>query len=188
MSVINTIITSREEILAICREIVAKEGIPSVNMRMAAKKCGVSVGTIYNYFPSKMELIAAIVQEVWEDIFSGGEDWAAADCFAECVTRIFTDVRTGMERYPDFFFMHSMRFSRNEKEQGRSRMEQYFAQIRNGMMEALQHDSRVRADAFPETFTDEMFIDFVFNNLLMLFETQTDTCAVLTEIIRRTIY
>lgn len=55
-------------------------------------------------------------------------------------------------------------------------------------MEALQHDSRVRADAFPETFTDEMFIDFVFNNLLMLFETQTDTCAVLTEIIRRTIY
>ena len=38
-------VTSREEILAVCREIVAEEGLSSVNMRLVASRCNIALGT-----------------------------------------------------------------------------------------------------------------------------------------------
>lgn len=184
---INTIITSREEILATCKELVAREGLPSVNIRTAAKMCSVSVGTIYNYFPSKTELLTAIIQEVWKDIFSKINPPAPTCSFSDYVSGIFTGVRLGMREYPDFF-MHSMQFTNTEKEQGRNRMEECFTQIKTGMLEVLQQDKSVRPEAFSDTFSVAAFVDFVFENLLMLFMTQTENCSVLAEVIRRTIY
>ena len=35
---LNMAVTSREEILAVCREIVAEEGLSSVNMRLVASR------------------------------------------------------------------------------------------------------------------------------------------------------
>ena len=49
----NTIVTSKEAILAECRAIVMEKGISSINMRSVAAACGVAVGSLYNYFPSK---------------------------------------------------------------------------------------------------------------------------------------
>ena len=55
----NTVVTSREAILEECRKIVMEQGISAVNMRSVAAACGVAVGSIYNYFPSKTDLISA---------------------------------------------------------------------------------------------------------------------------------
>lgn len=55
----NKIVTSKENILKASREIASKDGLQSINMRNVAKHCGVAVGSIYNYFPSKADLIIA---------------------------------------------------------------------------------------------------------------------------------
>ena len=47
---LNMAVTSREEILAVCREIVAEEGLSSVNMRLVASRCNIALGSVYNYF------------------------------------------------------------------------------------------------------------------------------------------
>ena len=57
----NTIVTSKEAILAECRAIVMEKGISSINMRSVAAACGVALGSLYNYFPSKADLIGAAV-------------------------------------------------------------------------------------------------------------------------------
>ena len=36
-------------------------------MREAARRCGVAVGTLYNYFPSKDALAAAVMLEDWHE-------------------------------------------------------------------------------------------------------------------------
>ena len=46
----NTVVTSREEILRASRELIRRNGWAAVNMRSVAAACGVSVGSIYNYF------------------------------------------------------------------------------------------------------------------------------------------
>ena len=47
----NTVVTSREQILAASRKLIAEKGWAQVNIRSVAAACGVSVGSIYNYFP-----------------------------------------------------------------------------------------------------------------------------------------
>lgn len=41
-------------------------GYESVTIRSIAKGCGVGVGTVYNYFPSKEVLIATLLLEDWQ--------------------------------------------------------------------------------------------------------------------------
>ena len=52
----NTSVTSRDAILSVSRQFITQNGFGSVNMRAIAAACGVSVGSVYNYFPSKGDL------------------------------------------------------------------------------------------------------------------------------------
>ena len=58
----NTIVTSKEEILKNSRELIREKGWATVSIRSVASACGVSVGSIYNYYDSKAELISATVE------------------------------------------------------------------------------------------------------------------------------
>lgn len=57
-------------ILTQAREILLKDGIEKLSIRRVAKQSKLSVGTIYNYFANKEELMARIMIEYWEDYFS----------------------------------------------------------------------------------------------------------------------
>ena len=58
----NTIVTSKEEILKTSRALIQEQGWSAVSIRSVAAACGVSVGSIYNYFDSKAELVSATVE------------------------------------------------------------------------------------------------------------------------------
>ena len=53
----NTIVTSKEEILKTSREMIRQQGWSAISIRSVAAACGVSVGSIYNYFDSKSDLL-----------------------------------------------------------------------------------------------------------------------------------
>ena len=65
----NKAVTSKEEILEVSRSIAASKGITAVNMRTVASECGIALGSLYNYFTSKAELLSTTVEAVWADIF-----------------------------------------------------------------------------------------------------------------------
>lgn len=50
-----------------------KKGIAAVNMRTVASECGIALGSLYNYFSSKSELLSATIEAVWKDIFQMGK-------------------------------------------------------------------------------------------------------------------
>lgn len=56
----------RESLLAEAREQVARLGYGATTVRSVAKACGVGVGTLYNYFPSKDMLIASFMLQDWQ--------------------------------------------------------------------------------------------------------------------------
>ena len=60
--------TSREEIMRVSRKIVSEKGLPALNMRALAKECGIALGTLYNYYSDKDELVVAAIESVWQDI------------------------------------------------------------------------------------------------------------------------
>ena len=62
----NKNVTSKEELVAAALEIAREEGVHKVSIRNIAHKCSISVGVLYNYFPTKADLIFAVVSHFWE--------------------------------------------------------------------------------------------------------------------------
>ena len=103
----NTSVTSRDAILSVSRQFITQNGFGSVNMRAIAAACGVSVGSVYNYFPSKGDLICAVVESVWHDIFHLSGQSSQFSSFTDCVKWLFDSIRQGCAEYPAFFTLHS---------------------------------------------------------------------------------
>jgi AcrR family transcriptional regulator len=184
----NTVVTSKEAILKASKEIATAKGLQALNMRDVAKHCNVAVGSVYNYFPSKADLAAETVEDIWKDIFHKLSNTHNENNFIERVTWLFETVNSGVKEYPAFFTIHSVNFANEDKAKGRKVMNEYFTHMKKGLLQSLQNDNNVKRNTFNETFTQEHFIDFVFSNIITLLINNQQSCYVLNEIIKRTIY
>lgn len=184
----NTAVTSKEEILKISRELIRREGWSAVNIRSVAAACGVSVGSVYNYFDSKATLVGAAVESVWEETFHRPEGRAVFQDTQACIIWLYGRMEYGCKQYPGFFSLHALAFMGEDKSDGRRRMERTRRHILQGLSSVLQRDARVRPDAFSGQLTAEKFADLLFSLMLSaLLRQDCDPTAVL-EIVRRTLY
>ena len=55
-----------EKLLAEARRQIEESGYGAMTVRSVAKSCGVGVGTVYNYFPSKDDLVATYMLADWK--------------------------------------------------------------------------------------------------------------------------
>lgn len=179
---------SQEAILCVGKEIVLEKGLQGLNIRDVAKRCSISVGTIYNYFPTKSDLIVATIESVWKEIMHGYKICEEQHNFVDSVQSLFLTVQKGSEKYPSFFSVHSMSLAALDKEKGRQSMERYFLHIKKGLLATLNTDSKVNEVAFSAVFQKEDFIEFVFTNLMTLLIQGIESCDFLLEAIRRIIY
>ena len=184
----NTVVTSKEAIMAVCRQLVAEKGLMAVNMRMVAKECDIALGTLYNYYSDKNELLIATVESVWKDIFHMGNEYKQFFSFPDYLQHIFSCVQNGAAQYPDFFNAHSVSIAKSKQEKAKDMMEKYFEHIREKLIVVLHSDLEVDFSVFSETFTESDFIDFVMNNILLLLMDKKENCTTLVELVRRVIY
>ena len=118
----NIVVTSKDEILKTNRELIQKQGWSAVSIRSVAAACGVSVGSIYNYFSNKGELVAATVESIWAEIFQPPEqDPPFADTL-DCISWLYRRMAYGAEHYPGFFNLHAASFAGVGKEEGKRLM------------------------------------------------------------------
>ena len=184
----NTVVTSKEDILKASRELIRERGWSAISIRSVAAACGVSVGSIYNYFDSKAELMSAAVESVWREIFHRPADDTIFQDVQACVIWMYERMAYGCEQYPGFFTLHSIGFLRDERPDGKRRMQQTWGHILAGLCAVLRRDAKIRPDAFTDTFTVERFADVLFSQMLSaMLRQDCDPTAVL-EIVRRTLY
>lgn len=184
----NTVVTSREAILEVSRRLIRQKGWGAVNIRSVAGECGVSVGSIYNYFDSKAELVAATVESVWCDIFHFSEQENTFDSFTECIQWVFASLKEGEKKYPGFFALHPAGFAGGEKAGGQRRMARSWEHMRQGFCMVLEKDRSIRRDAFDESFTRENLADMVFSLILSEMLQKKYDSEIILEMVRRLIY
>lgn len=184
----NKVVTSKEEIMDVSRRLVLEKGIASLSMRAIAEACGVAVGSIYNYFPSKAELLSAAIGSVWEEIFRPFYEREAFGSFTECVSVLFGTIRDGNERYPGFFTVHALKFASSDRKKGKEAMTRYLSVLEGRLADALRQDENIREGVFGEIFSEEVFAGYVFELMLSIFLRKEQSCEALLEMIRQTIY
>lgn len=184
----NKSLVSKEVIITASKEIASHSGLSALNMREVAAKCGVAVGSVYNYFPSKSELVATTVEDIWREIIMDANINNEESDFLSSVKYLFELAKKGTENYPNFFFVHTTGFGAENKSRGREIMTSFFGELNRNLIAILENDNRVSNNAFNDTFDKAVFVGFVLSNVLMLLQNNTANCNTLLEVIRRTIY
>lgn len=186
--IMNKVVTSKEEIMEVSRRLVLEKGIASLSMRSLAEACGVAVGSIYNYFPSKADLLSESIGSVWEEIFKPFYEREAFGSFTECVSVLFETIRDGDKKYPGFFTVHALNFASADRKKGKEAMTRYLAALEGRLADALRRDESIREGVFGEIFSEEVFAGYVFELMLSIFLRKGQSCEALMEMIRQTIY
>ena len=159
---LKTVITSKEDILSVSKKYILENGMSSFQIRAIAKECGISIGTVYNYFQSKSQLLIATIESVWIEIFEPLEQMVSNDCFIEAIQCMYDTIQNGNIKYPGFFSIHSLNFAADDKPDGILMMNSYFAKLKSMLLQVLQSDKHVKKEIFDDILTQEKFIDYIF--------------------------
>lgn len=182
----NTVITSKENILEAAKDMILAGKENSLNMRAVAKNCDIAVGSIYNYFPTKADLVIAVIAEIWKEIFHSFSIEETKDDFLILVEDIADSIRRGKEIYPGFFRKHASYIE--DKGKGSSVMDAYFKHIEEALYHTLLNDKKIRKDIWKDDFTAKDFASFVFRCLRTDFMQEQDNSEFLKQLIVRIVY
>ncbi|MDY0290372.1 MAG: TetR/AcrR family transcriptional regulator [Sphaerochaeta sp.] len=184
----NSKLISQEGILSAGKELVAQGGITALSIRTIAQRCNISVGSVYNYFPSKGELLITTIESIWQEIIYDEQTMPRELGFSDHILYLFNNIQKGFEKYPAFFTVHPMSLAQAQKKSGRAVMQHYFTGMKDGLLKALQQDPHAKKELFSDTFTPPDFVDFIFSNILTLLMQGNPSCDHLLEIVRRVVY
>lgn len=86
------------------RKQIEDDGYSAMTIRTVAKECGVGVGTVYNYFPSKDALLAAYLLRDWKEcieIIQSTSDCAESQ--TEVLSCIYHELLCYAQRHQSIF-------------------------------------------------------------------------------------
>lgn len=153
---------AREIILETAKENLLSDGYDRLSLRGVSKQCNMAVGTIYNYFPSKITLITAIMLEDWT---AQKEKMQRACEHAENVEAgiqtIFINLREFSLRYEDVWHMamHSKEV-KDEMINGRGRRQMLVEQLASMIHELLER-FEIPYDSFLPRFIATSLLTYI---------------------------
>ncbi|MEG2417982.1 MAG: TetR/AcrR family transcriptional regulator, partial [Eubacterium sp.] len=129
------------KILTICKAMTSAHGLQAIEIRRVASECGIAVGTVYRYFPSKTALLMATVESIWKEI---GEDVLCCtqqqNSFTAAVECLYTIIKRSSERYPGFYTGHSQVILPKQRTEGRQAMTACFQLMKADLSASLKND------------------------------------------------
>jgi AcrR family transcriptional regulator len=69
----------KQLILGKAKEILYNQGYHKLSMRSLSKECDIALGTIYNYYPTKKELVIEMMTDYWQNYLDTVEEIVNSD-------------------------------------------------------------------------------------------------------------
>ena len=93
-----------QRLQAEARRQIEQAGFAAMTIRSVAKSCGVGVGTVYNYYPSKEALVASFMLSDWNACVASIQQAAAdSDLLEPVLLAIYEKLRLFLEEYDPIF-------------------------------------------------------------------------------------
>lgn len=178
----NKSVISRGQLLAAAKEIAYTQGLAAVNIRAVAAAGGVAVGSLYNYFPTKADLIAAVIEDFWR-VAAHRETCSPrpGEPFPDYVGRLYEALRVELAAFRSDWLRQVSALGAEERQKGRALEERCFAHLKSNLLRALEGDPAAPRSG-PAARREE-FADFVFSNMLALLRADREDCAYLRQIL-----
>ncbi len=175
----------RKQALLDCAHTIERvEGVDAISIRRLADDAGVAVGTVYNYFENKQDVLFALTEDYWKNALGEMPALAVAERFPDQIALILAFLRSKMNDCAEIL----MQSLHENEEAGRSRMADMQRALRAMMLERLNADQAVRTGLWDDVLTKEAFTDFVLVNVLALLRQKTDDPSAFLEILNRILY
>lgn len=95
----------KDNILAVSKEIIEKESFENLTIRKVSNQTGYAIGTIYNYFPNKISILAAIMLEEWQkDEVILLENIQKSPAFRDSIEAIYNEINDFFLKRKELFY------------------------------------------------------------------------------------
>ena len=158
----------RQRILKVGIAEFSKKGLSATNINVVAKKAGISIGSLYNYFASKEDLYMAIADEgyrILEKVFSS-IDLSTGDMF----DKLEKLVRAAIEysrRYPELTQIY-LDLSTESRSRLSERLSKKIEEISSNYYQYLIGESK-KAGLIDQNI-DDRIASFCFDNLILILQ------------------
>lgn len=94
----------KQLILDKAKEILYNQGYSKLNMRALSKACNIALGTIYNYYPTKKDLVIEMMTDYWQDFLYSTQKIAdsSSDIYVK-FNNIFSELKTFIESFRQYW-------------------------------------------------------------------------------------
>ncbi len=176
----NKSVTSRDQLLAAAKDIAFQQGLAQISIRAVAAQCGVAVGSIYNYFPTKADLIAAVIEDFWRQA-AHREHCAPllGEPFPDYVGRLYGELSANLAEFQSGLLAQMDALSAETREKGRALERRCFDHVRGQLASAL---AQVPPSP-PFRGREAELADFTFRYMMALLREGAPDCAFLQTIL-----
>lgn len=161
----------KEHILETAKSLAEIHGISNLNVRLVAKESGIALGTIYNYYPAKGELIAAVIADFWQTAFAG-IDFAKVQSmdYLDSVEYIYFHLLGYLTGFRENWLDQLALLSTNDKMIGRMKEQEYFEKIFRIIRRTLEEGTDASSKFSPDEL--EKLSRFIFVNMMSMLKKQ----------------
>lgn len=185
----NKAVISKQRILETASSLFRQSGASTLSVRSVAAACGVSVGSIYNYFPTKADLVAEVVGAFWRESLHREMFIAASgENFVSFCERLLEDLRSTLEEFRRDLLAQLKALDTESLHEVRRREEAAFAHIRKGLVVAMKNDPGMHLEAIGGEEAADRLAAVVWSSMVSSLERDDDSCTVLFALMRAALY
>ena len=181
--------TSKEELLDAAFELACEKGLSGVNVRAIAAKCGVAVGTVYNWYPSKSDLISDVIALFWRDALKDCMPKAAeCDDFIAFCEELGCRMARAFSKFHDGWLAEIASMRATDLDAAREREQACFSHIRQGLTVAFEKDVHIERDRLSEKMSPEAVCLLVWDAILASIRRNDESYLMFLALLREVLY
>ena len=180
------IINYKEIILSVAKKIAKNQGITNINIRTVAKNSDIAIGTVYNYFPSKGDLLVAVIEDFWIGAFAE-INWQSFEWsnFYDNIEKVYVILYSYLKNFKENWLEQLALLKSQEKLLGRQKENEFFRKIYNRIINLMDMDDDIKLYQWSETITKEKVAEFIFENMINLLRKDTKDISFFIEILKK---
>lgn len=176
----------KEIILLSAKEIALEQGITKINIRSVAKKSGISIGTVYNYYPKKDDLLVSVIEDFWSQALENIDFNALADkSFYEKIQEIYNSLNAYFHNFKENWLEQLSLLNEQEKKLGRKKENEYFVKIYDMIISLIDNDENISDKLWDDCITKEKAAEFIFDNMIIMLKKDEGNFEFFIAILKR---